>query len=321
MQAPKITIKKIAPKKDVDEALQEAPTEEHFVIRFPPALANQLREPIAKREVPFDLQLNWKDSRHGKFTYGNKSYNATLVDLPCITESLKTIDNKQFYKIADVSQMVVVHESRYHGPKDYAWPDGLTYPLRNVRNARFRKRMSKRVIEDVEAEVERLLAADLEAEDVRYEVHDRRENEDMDEDEEMEESEAGDEENDDFDLEAAIDEAIDKDDGKDGDDNQDEDSDNESEESDNESEQEDNQSDGGDQDEHNELKIQAKALRSEIQVLESKLHEKNMQVENQVNAIMKERFKGIVSKLAMELSHKKEQLQKVEEEILNEEED
>jgi transcription initiation factor TFIID subunit 7 len=319
MQAPKITFKKFAPRREGDEALQEAPIEEHFVIRFPPSLASQLREPIAKREVPFDLQLTWKDHRQGKLVIGGKSFNTTLVDLPCITESLKTIDNKQFYKIGDVSQMVIVQESKYHGPKDYAWPDGLTFPLKNVRNARFRKRMSKRIIEDVEAEVERLLAADLESEDVRYEVHDRRDNDDEDGEEDAEESELGEEEQDDFDLEAAIDEAIDKEEPKD-DDAPDEDSDSDNEESDNESEQEDNQSDGGDQ-EDNELKRQAKVLRNEIVQLESKLHEKNMLVENQVNAIMKERFKGIVSKLAMELSHKKEQLQKVEQEILNEEED
>ena len=28
-----------------------------------------------------------------------------LVDLPCITESHKTVDNKSFYKTADISQV------------------------------------------------------------------------------------------------------------------------------------------------------------------------------------------------------------------------
>ena len=63
---------------------------------------------------------------------------------------------------------MVLVEEKYTGPKDYAWVDGLSHPLKNVRNQRFRKRMSKRVVEDVEQEVERLLALDLEADDVKY---------------------------------------------------------------------------------------------------------------------------------------------------------
>ena len=43
---------------------------------------------------------------------GSKTLNTTLVDLPCISESLKTLDNKQFYKIADISQMIICHERK-----------------------------------------------------------------------------------------------------------------------------------------------------------------------------------------------------------------
>ena len=155
-------------KKDIDGALQEAPLEEHFIMRFPISIANQLRDPIRNRQEGIDLSFQWKDARHGKLVYQSKQFNTTLVDLPCITESLKTIDNKQFYKVGNVSQMVIVEQDRYKGPKDYLWPDGIVYALKNVRSNRFRKRMSKRIIEDVEKEVERLLAADLEAEQVRY---------------------------------------------------------------------------------------------------------------------------------------------------------
>jgi TATA-binding protein-associated factor Taf7 len=53
-------------------------------------------------------------------------------------------------------------------PKVIQWPHGLSAPLKFVRKRRFRKRISKQAIEDVEREVERLLQADIEAEDVRY---------------------------------------------------------------------------------------------------------------------------------------------------------
>ncbi|KAJ3250996.1 hypothetical protein HK103_002936 [Boothiomyces macroporosus] len=301
----------------MDEALTEAPIEEHFVIRFPPGLANALRDPIRNRNVPVDLEIK-QDARSGKLTFKNKTYNTTLVDLPCITESLKTIDNKQFYKIADVSQMLIVHEGRYSGPKDYAWPDGLTTPLKDVRNRRFRKRMSKKVIEDVEAEVERLLTADLEAEDVRYEVHERKE-QDEDEDEELSgQMGESDGEDDDLDLAAAIDEALDKDEVEANAQDAPDESEEEEEESGEESEEPEEEQDV---DENNELKNQMNTLKHEIQALEAKLAEKNQLAQNQVNEIMKERFKGIVNKLSMELVLKREQLEKLEVEIRNEEED
>jgi transcription initiation factor TFIID subunit 7 len=50
----------------------------------------------------------------------------------------------------------------------YSYPHGLTPPLKHVRQRRFRKKLSKRAIEEVEREVERLLEIDATAEDVQY---------------------------------------------------------------------------------------------------------------------------------------------------------
>ena len=36
-----------------------------------------------------------KDSRRAVFHIGNNTYSAKLVDLPCVVESQKTLDNKQ----------------------------------------------------------------------------------------------------------------------------------------------------------------------------------------------------------------------------------
>lgn len=95
-----------------------------------------------------------KDPRRAVFRMGDDKYAAKLVDLPCIIESHKTFDNKQFYKIADISQMLVVEgpapEPSAPPPPplhhdEYTWPHGLTPPLYNVRKRRFRKRINKRV--------------------------------------------------------------------------------------------------------------------------------------------------------------------------------
>jgi transcription initiation factor TFIID subunit 7 len=90
--------------------------------------ANNLKEKLA-----IELQ---SDMRHGRVIYGGQVFNAKvyycqcsalascisakyyyicnaahvfvckkLVDLPCIIESLKTTDNKSFYKTADICQV------------------------------------------------------------------------------------------------------------------------------------------------------------------------------------------------------------------------
>lgn len=55
-----------------------------------------------------------------------------------------------------------------HDTDPYNFPHGLTPPLKHVRKRRFRKKLSKRAIEEVEREVERLLEIDATAEDVQY---------------------------------------------------------------------------------------------------------------------------------------------------------
>ena len=101
------------------------------------------------------------------------------MDLPTIIESQKTLNNKQLYKIADISQILIVDPTEvdenydpatlngtvgngtFPDPgastqdvlgrmkksreNDYTFPDGLTNPLKNVRKRRFRKRVSKKV--------------------------------------------------------------------------------------------------------------------------------------------------------------------------------
>lgn len=80
----------------------------------------------------------------------------TLVDLPTIIESQKTLDKKQFYKVADISQMMLVDPASgsdpfipqtngRHETDPYNYPHGLTPPLKHVRQRRFRKKLSKRV--------------------------------------------------------------------------------------------------------------------------------------------------------------------------------
>ncbi|CAG8564588.1 4889_t:CDS:2 [Paraglomus brasilianum] len=161
----------------------EVRVEEQFILRLqiPEEDREKFREQVRSRHYVDDIAILFKDPRHAIFKFNDQKYSARLVDLPCIIESQKTFNNKQFYKIADICQMLVVEwpiegESQLNEYKssvnmeDFIWPDGLAPPLRNVRRRRFRKRLSNRAIEEVEREVERLLRADAQAERVQYDL-------------------------------------------------------------------------------------------------------------------------------------------------------
>nr|XP_020728591.1 transcription initiation factor TFIID subunit 7-like isoform X2 [Odocoileus virginianus texanus] len=184
--------------------------ENQFILRLPMEYASTVRKMMhsgsssMKNKLKIDL---FSDKRRAVVEVGNVSLAAKLVDLPCVIGSLKTLDRETFYKTADVSQMLVctadadVHSSHEEPvtstdpkairktekqrQKKYTWKHGITPPLRNVRRRRFRKTIKKlpdfKKIEemdvsehfgspDVEKEVKRLLCADAEAVNARWEV-------------------------------------------------------------------------------------------------------------------------------------------------------
>ncbi|GAA5929431.1 hypothetical protein JCM1841_004639 [Sporobolomyces salmonicolor] len=165
---------------DPDEPLA---VEEQFVLRVPPEIAPQLRELADKRELPPDVWFKFKDSRRAVFHMGNKLYGAKLVDLPALLESQRlTGVGGQTVKVADISQMLLVEEEiqdevqvtqgRTFNIEDFVYPHGINPPLKHVRKRRFRRRINRRTIEQVENAVEKLLEADAKAEKSQYEMLD-----------------------------------------------------------------------------------------------------------------------------------------------------
>ncbi|KAF9276616.1 hypothetical protein BGZ88_001621 [Linnemannia elongata] len=190
--------------KDSDDDNEDEPEvsiEEQFILRLPPGeMLDRFREKVIAREIDESVKLNFTDARRGTFTFEGIDFPTKLVDLPTIIEAQKTLNGKQMYKIADISQMLVVDETPAEKaiktepgagsrdpasqampaptlpplkPSEYIWPDGLTNPLKNVRKRRFRKRVSKVAVEGVEAEIERLLQEDAQAEEVVYEIREQ----------------------------------------------------------------------------------------------------------------------------------------------------
>ncbi|XP_062998035.1 transcription initiation factor TFIID subunit 7-like isoform X1 [Elgaria multicarinata webbii] len=183
--------------KNKDDAPHEL--ESQCILRLPPEYASTVRRAVQSGSVNLKDRLTIElhaDGRHGIVRVDRVPLAAKLVDLPCTTESLKTIDKKTFYKTADICQMLVCTvdgelypaleepatgtDPRANKKKDkdrekkFIWNHGITLPLKNVRKRRFRKTAKKKAqyIEspDVEKEVKRLLSTDAEAVSVRWEV-------------------------------------------------------------------------------------------------------------------------------------------------------
>jgi len=160
----------------------------HVIIRFPPDVASRINEMFASGSTANDrLALTMNDDlRTGTVSFDGEKMPFTLYDLPTITEVMKTQDNINMYKAADICQMIVcskekdqmenapTSELRQRLKEDdhgYKWPDGLCPPMKNAKELRFRKVKKKKYMDipEVEKELKKLLRADLNR-SVRWEV-------------------------------------------------------------------------------------------------------------------------------------------------------
>lgn len=178
--------------KDKKDLEYPSELESQFVLRLPEEPAKVLREVLKTGENlknRLTIQVD-NDVRHGEVRLDHWLMHAKIIDLPTIVESLKTIDNKSFYKTADICQMMICKDEPdtptveeeapsknkkkdpYKVDKKFLWPHGITPPTKNVRKRRFRKTLKKKYVEapEIEKEIKRLLRADNEAVSVTWEV-------------------------------------------------------------------------------------------------------------------------------------------------------
>ncbi|KAG9237254.1 TAFII55 protein conserved region-domain-containing protein [Amylocarpus encephaloides] len=169
--------------------------EEEFILRmFPGEDCDYLRSSIIEKKIGLpmaqggaNIQMKYfsPEGRKACVTIRGNPYAACLVDLPCIIEGMKSWDKRGWWKSADICQMLWVFarvtsedEAKtiplpQEVDKDtYQYPHGITPPMHFARKRRFRKRISRTAIEAVEDAVEKLLAADAEAQSVRFEMID-----------------------------------------------------------------------------------------------------------------------------------------------------
>lgn len=160
-----------------------------------------------------------REGRRAMVTIQGRSYAATMVELPAVIESLKSWNKKDWVKTADICQMLLVmgqvlneeEAKKYPRPSEvepdsHRYPHGLTPPMRYARRLRFRPRKSYLDVERAEAQMNRLLAEDENAESTKFELvdsdQDSSEEESSSEDEAMVDEEMAD----DTQMEAPVDE-------------------------------------------------------------------------------------------------------------------
>ncbi|XP_067832919.1 LOW QUALITY PROTEIN: transcription initiation factor TFIID subunit 7 [Heptranchias perlo] len=180
--------------KQGSKSKEDAPheLESQYILRLPSEHAAIVRRAVQSGNVNLKDRLTIElhpDGRHGIVRVDKQPLASRLVEMPCVIESLKTIDKKTFYKTADVCQMLVCStDGELYPPqeepvpvdpknkkkdkdkeKKFLWNHSITCPLKNVRKRRFRKTAKKKYIEspDVEKEVKRLLSTDADAVSVR----------------------------------------------------------------------------------------------------------------------------------------------------------
>lgn len=101
--------------RELDSEDEDLAIEEQFILRMPEndPDTDRLREMVNKRDVTDDVWFKFKDSRRAAFHIGEKLRSAKLVDMPTIIESQKTLDNKQMFKVADISQVNILVEMKF----------------------------------------------------------------------------------------------------------------------------------------------------------------------------------------------------------------
>jgi transcription initiation factor TFIID subunit 7 len=168
---------------EAEEAEIDPAVESQFILRMQPGedcdlLRKSIEEktigkPIMQGGPGVNFRFFDREGRRSMITIQGRYYAATMVELPCVVESMKSWNKKDWVKTADVCQMLLVlgrvsneeEAKKFPLPREvnnsaHQYPHGLTPPMHWARKRRFRPRISYHRIEQVEEETEAQLAAD-----------------------------------------------------------------------------------------------------------------------------------------------------------------
>ncbi|KAI1435331.1 hypothetical protein GGR50DRAFT_687058 [Xylaria sp. CBS 124048] len=140
-------------------------------------------QPKANGGADFSVQFIDSKERRALVTINGINYAAVLVQLPTITEAMKTWDRRSMMKNSDITEMLLCFAVVSGEPEaksiplppmvlknDLKWPHGITPPMHDAPNRRFRKTLSEKQWERTQNSVTKLLEDDAAADEVRMEI-------------------------------------------------------------------------------------------------------------------------------------------------------
>jgi transcription initiation factor TFIID subunit 7 len=180
---------------EADEAEVDPAQESQFILRMQPGPdCDLLRKSIEEKTIGKSVSQGGpgvyfrffdREGRRAMVTIQGHNYAASMVELPTVIETMKSWNKKDWVKTADVCQMLLVlgkvqteEEAKKYPrpnfvePDSHRFPHGITPPMRWARKLRFRPRKSYLDVERAEAQMNRLLQEDDNAEASKYELVD-----------------------------------------------------------------------------------------------------------------------------------------------------
>jgi transcription initiation factor TFIID subunit 7 len=208
---------------EAEEAEVDPAIESQFVLRMEPGPdCDLLRRSIEEKTLgkkPAEggpgvrFRFLDREGRRVILTIQDRMYAASMVELPCVIESLKSWNKKDWVKSADICQMLLVlgrvnseeEAKKFPRPKTvepntHRYAHGLTPPMQHVRGRRFKQRKSYLDIERIESEANNLLLEDEKAASTKYDLIES-ENDDSSGEDSYDEQDAPGEDDDMFDQE------------------------------------------------------------------------------------------------------------------------
>ncbi|KAI0117039.1 TAFII55 protein conserved region-domain-containing protein [Daldinia grandis] len=157
-----------------------------FILRVMPGAATEyLKKALTEGTIglpkhnggaDFGVQFLDAAQRRAMVTIDGTHYAAVLVQLPTITEAMKSWDRKNMMKNSDIVEMLLCFATVKNEVEaktialppmatknDYKWPHGLTPPMHDAVHRRFRKAVSEKQWQSTATQVAQLLEEDANA--------------------------------------------------------------------------------------------------------------------------------------------------------------